>query len=104
MPLARNKIILNGGGGGGNNAVIGGNAKGLKKVYENAEFLADELETNGWLKEPDALKFKERMEGLCTPFHATQKAYQKAQLDHKDGVEALVEDMRNYIDKKLLQP
>lgn len=104
MPLARNKIIINGGGGGGNQAVINGNAKGIERVYDNAAFLAEELEDMDLLKEPEALRFKERMEKLCDPFHLAQKEYQAAQLMHKDGVEKLVEDMRNYIDGKILNP
>lgn len=104
MPYVQDKIIINSKGGSGNNAVISGNAKGIDRVLEGAEIMGDEIASNGWLTEAEALNFKGRMEKLCDAFHAAQKIYQHAQLDYKDGVEALVDDMRNWIDKKLMTP
>jgi hypothetical protein len=89
MPYAKNKIIINTGRVNGRNADI-------HAAHEVLLSYGDEMEINDWLKHPEAIAFKERMEKFCA-------AYDPAQAAYRDECWQLADDMRQFMDKMLAQ-
>jgi hypothetical protein len=103
MPYIRNKIIINDGVLLSFWFIVKGWLKGIGVVMEKGEFLAEEIEENGWLLEPDAIDFLHDQENDCAVIDAachlfiTQLAdYHKKQMIRNDA-------MRLWVDAKLQQ-
>ena len=112
MPLARDKILINGGGGGGNSPVRGdieGNHvvvcaynAALIYAFSTAEMVAKEIEEHGWEKEPEAIAFRDAQTKLCLEIENAQASYTQLQAAHVQAERALVTKMSAWLDSKIL--
>lgn len=103
MPQIRDKIIVNSGNLGSFWAIIKGWFKGINRTMAGSDFLAQEIEDNGWLQEADALEFLKEQEADCTAvdnacaqFVRALDEFHAKQMDRNDR-------MRLWIDKMLSQ-
>lgn len=104
MPLARDKILINSGDIAGDDAISAGNAEAIQQAYAGALILATEIHEKGWDKEPDALDFLKRQEHLCAQYEGDYYEHHEHQRDHLKQMRALTNDMRLWLDKRLLKP
>ena len=63
--------------------------------------LATEIDQHGWIQEPPALDFLQRQVDLCAKYEGDHYQYHEHQMEHLAEMRKLVEDMRQWIDKKL---
>ena len=103
MPGVKNKLIINGNGLRAFGQIIKGWFRGIGTVIEGSEFLAEEIEDNNWLWEPEALEFKKEQETDCAEIDAACQTFIEAlskfhanQMDRNNR-------MRQWVDKKLSQ-
>lgn len=104
MPSVRDKLILNGGGLAAGDCAVAGNADGLQEQFATAGVIAREIADAGLLWHADVSAFTTKLEGICKEADDAQDHYIGKQNKCRLAVRELTDEMRVWLDKRLLPP